>query len=287
MWQLDDDELVRRFPELPRVVQLKERHPFPREDRVEFFEADHSYFVDGVRVPRSVTSLLHAYATPFDPQRALACMKRRDWDAKQEAMEQQGLGTSDQEIMARWRRNGEVQSKRGTLLHHHAECLLNGVEVVQPHSPEFLQVQALCRALLLRGMQPHRTELCVFHCGLRVAGQIDALFLDAEGKFAVVDWKRVRCLQSAGFDPLRYPLDHLPDTNLWLYSLQLNLYRYILETEYGLAVSGMYLAVVHPELLSPRLMEVPRLDAEMHALHEFETEHGRATHSGTLNDAFV
>ena len=134
MWQLEDEEFVRQFTELPRVVQLKERHPFPREDRVVFYEHDHSYFVDGVRVPRSVTSLLHEYATPFDPTRALACMKRRDWDVKREAMEQQGLGTSDEDIMARWRRNGEVQSKRGTLLHYHAECLLNGVEVDEPHS---------------------------------------------------------------------------------------------------------------------------------------------------------
>ena len=78
MWQLEDEEFVRQFPELPRVVQLKERHPFPREDKVEFFEADHSYFVDGVRVPRSVPSLLHEYATPFEPSRALASMKRRD-----------------------------------------------------------------------------------------------------------------------------------------------------------------------------------------------------------------
>lgn len=284
MWQLDDDEFV--LPELPRLVQLKERHPFPREDRVTFYEADHSYFVDGVRVARSVTSLLHEYATPFEPSRALACMKRRDWDAKREAMEQQGLATSDHDILARWRRNGEVQSKRGTLLHHHAECLLNGVEVDEP-SPEFTQVQALYRALLLRGMKAHRTELCVFHCGLRVAGQIDALFLDAEGKLAIVDWKRVRNLRTDGFDPLRYPFDNLPDTNLWLYSLQLNLYRYILESEYGLAVSGMFLAVVHPELPSPRLMEVPRLDAEMHALHAYECEQGRATRSGTLDDPFV
>ena len=225
MWQLGDAELVEAWQPLPRVTQLQDQHPFPREDRVVFHEHDHSYFVDGVRVPRSVTSLLHAYATPFEPARALACMKRRDWDVKREAMEQQGLGTSDEDIMARWRRNGEVQSKRGTLLHYHAELLMNGIEVDEPHSPEFVQVRALYRALLLRGLTPHRTELCVFHCGLRVAGQIDALFLDADCKLVIVDWKRVRNLRTEGFDPLRYPLDHLPDTNFWMYSMQLNLYR--------------------------------------------------------------
>ena len=106
MWQLEDDEFLRRFPTLQRIIQLKERHPFPREDRIVFYDHDHSYFVDGLRVHRSVTSLLHEYATAFDPVRALACMKRgAEWDAKRGDMEQQGLGTSDDEILERWRRN--------------------------------------------------------------------------------------------------------------------------------------------------------------------------------------
>ena len=164
---------------------------------------------------------------------------------------------------------------------------MNGVEIPEPHSPEFKQVRAIFQALLLRGMTPHRTELCIFHCGLRVAGQIDALFLDADWKLVIVDWKRVRNLRSEGFDPLRYPLEQLPDCNFWIYSLQLNLYRYILETEYAHDVAAMFLAVVHPEQPVPRLVEVPRLDAEMRALHEHEIEQGRAVSSApSLDSAF-
>ena len=84
----------------------------------------------------------------------------------------------------------------------------------------------------------------------------------------IVDWKRVRNIKTEGFDPLSYPLDRLPDSNYWIYSLQLNLYRYILETEYAFDKSCMYLAVVHPEQSLPRLIDVPRLEDEMRALHE-------------------
>ena len=66
---------------------------------------------------------------------------------------------------------------------------------------------------MLRGMTPHRTELCIFSCGLMVAGQIDAILLDADWKLVIVDWKRVRSLRAEGFDPLRYPLDRMPDSN--------------------------------------------------------------------------
>ena len=164
---------------------------------------------------------------------------------------------------------------------------MNGVEIPEPHSPEFKQVRAIFQALLLRGMTPHRTELCIFHFGLRVAGQIDALILDADWKLVIVDWKRVRNLRTEGFDPLSYPLDRLPDSNYWIYALQLNLYRYILESEYDFDVSGMYLAVVHPEGSSPRLVAVPRLEAEMRALHDYEMEQSRAVSSApSLDSAF-
>ena len=286
MWQLSDDEFLAAWQPLPRVTELQDKHPCPRESRILFREHDHKYFVDGTLVPRSVTGLLHEYSTPFDSARALASMKRgRDWDAKRSGMEEQGLGTSDADILEMWRRNADLQSKRGQLLHHHAELLMNGVAVEEPHSPEFKQVREICRALLLRGMTPHRTELCIFHCGLRVAGQIDALFLDANWKLVIVDWKRVRNLRSEGFDPLRYPLDRMPDSNYWIYSLQLNMYRYILETEYAHNVSGMFLAVVHPDQPLPRLIEVPRLEAEMRALHDFELEQGRAVASAVSSDS--
>ena len=162
---------------------------------------------------------------------------------------------------------------------------MKGVSVQPPHSPEFKQVCQIYSALLSHGMVPHRTELCIFHQGLRVAGQIDALFTDASRRLVIVDWKRVRNLRSDGFDPLRYPFDRLPDENYWMYSLQLNLYRYVLETEYAGDVSAMYLAVVHPEQPLPRLIEVPRLDEEMRALHDFEIEQGRAAPSAALLDS--
>ena len=65
------------------------------------------------------------------------------------------------------------------------------------------------------------------------------------------------------FRSLKEPLQHLPDSNGWLYSLQLNTYRYMLESEYGMQVSGMYLAQVHPCLARGRLIEVPRMEDEM------------------------
>ena len=60
---------------------------------------------------------------------------------------------------------------------------------------------------------------------------------------------------------------------------QVNLYGYILHTEYGMTVGGYYLAVVHPELEQGRLIQCPRMDTEMALMHQYEIECGRGSAS--------
>ena len=62
---------------------------------------------------------------------------------------------------------------------------------------------------------------------------------------------------------MKPPLDHLPDCNYYHYSLQLNIYRAILESEYNYCVSGMFLGIVHPLSESYQCIEIPRLDQEI------------------------
>ena len=83
---------------------------------------------------------------------------------------------SDDDICERWTKNRKIASARGTVLHFHAERALNGVEVSEPHSPEFKQLQCLNAMLGELGYRPFRTEICLFSVGPCVAGQADALY---------------------------------------------------------------------------------------------------------------
>ena len=245
-----------------RGTRLAHLHPLERESRVTFAEDAHVYTVDGQRVPRSVTGLLHSFATDFDSQQIVENMGIKD----------------PEEILRLWRMNGKVKSARGTLLHYHAEQMLNSVPIETPHSPELQQACAVHEYFIGLGLQPFRTEVNVFHNGLRVAGQPDAIYNDEKGYLIIVDWKRVQEIRAhSSFRSLRPPLEHLPDTNLWLYALQLNLYAYILESEYGFTVASMYLAQVHPNLESPRVLPVPRMDDEIQLIEAHEIGQGRAT----------
>ena len=220
-WRLADDAFLATF-RLPqsslRHDVLAQQHPMPREDLITFDEAEHVYTFRGVRVPRSVTGLLHEYSHEFNPRAALASMRAE----KRLELAERGVGTSDEDILDFWRFNGEVQRARGQLLHYHAEQILNGRVIEEPHSPELRQARFLFNEFILaRGFRPFRTEVCLHHEGLRVAGQADLLCLDTDDRIAVFDWKRSREIRMDNvFRSMREPLENVPDCNYYTYALQ-------------------------------------------------------------------
>ena len=122
-------------------------------------------------MPRSVTRLVHAYeASHFEPMVAIEPMKRgKNWPVKmEEFVNEAGDCMSDEEICNLWQLRGRIASARGTLLHFHAECHLNGLEIEKPHSPEFKNLLLLAEALREMGWMPFRTEVCLAHMGLCV-----------------------------------------------------------------------------------------------------------------------
>ena len=57
----------------------------------------------------------------------------------------------------------------------------------------------------------------------------------------------------------------MPNSNFWHYSIQLNMYKTILETKYGKKVTGLYLVRLHPNNVykTYERIEVPFLDEEI------------------------
>eukprot|EP00973_Karenia_brevis_P092308 12411777-Karenia_brevis.AAC.1 len=270
-WRLSDVEFLETFRSPDASVRhdvLAERSPLRDEDLISFHEAEHKYTFRGEPVPRSVTGLLHSYTHEFNPTLALSVMrpdKRKDLEAR-------GVGSTDAEILRHWQFHGEVQRARGQLLHYHVEQALNGRSIEEPHSPELKQALHVINAFMVNcGLRPYRTEVCLYHEGLRVAGQADLLCTDKDNCLVVCDWKRCREIRTENaFRSMKEPLENLPDSNYWVYALQLNLYAYILSDQYGYTVTSMYLFVVHPELAEPRIIAVPLLEDEIRLLVQHE-----------------
>jgi hypothetical protein len=56
---------------------------------------------------------------------------------------------------------------------------------------------------------------------------------------------------------------HLPDSNYWHYTLQLNIYKYFLEKYYGLNVVDLCLVIIHPDNKNYRLIRLNILEEEV------------------------
>ena len=77
--------------------------------------------------------------------------------------------------------------------------------------------------------EPYRTEWMVWDKEL-LAGSIDMTYIRADGTIDIYDWKR--CKEIKKDNPWESAttecIKHLPNSNFWHYSLQLNTYKAIL-----------------------------------------------------------
>ena len=75
-------------------------------------------------------------------------------------------------------------------------------------------------------------------------------FINEDGTLSNYDWKRCKSVEKfVSYNQFALgPVSHLPDTNFWHYSIQLNTYKLIIERNYGYTIKGMYLVCIHPEL---------------------------------------
>ena len=60
----------------------------------------------------------------------------------------------------------------------------------------------------------------------------------------------------------------VPDTAYWHYALQVSVYRYLLESEYGIEVRCGRLGTFHPEYSRPYVIELPYMRDHVVALLE-------------------
>jgi hypothetical protein len=103
---------------------------------------------------------------------------------------------------------------------------------------------------------------------------------------AIYDWKRCRDIvkTNRGNKFATHPaIEHLPDTNYWHYALQLNIYKYILQTKYDKTVTDLYLVVLHPEAQNYQRVKLPDLQAEVAELFEERIRRFAATATATAN----
>lgn len=223
------------------LTSLSEINRHERDDRISFDEKTHTYYVDGSSDGIiSVTTLIHSHFPKFDPDKVLKIMKNK---------KEKYPNMTDAQIKKMWSDNGKNASENGTKLHKMIENYYNFIENDKNDEKmiefrHFLKFNESIKDIFIS----YRTEWSIFDGLLDLAGQIDMLYKKTDGTYALYDWKRIKELKKENsFEKGLGKLNGIDHCNYIHYSIQLNIYKRILETRYGIKVSEMCLVILHPD----------------------------------------
>jgi ATP-dependent exoDNAse (exonuclease V) beta subunit len=250
---------------------LEKKNNHSRDSHITFDEGPHIYTVKGDSSFTSVTTWVHSHFAHFD---AKATIDKILNSSKMSDPNYKYFNMTKEQIKKMWDDKRIASSTAGTKMHYDIECFYNEMKV-KNKSIEYKYFKNFVKDF--PELKAFRTEWMVYYEELKLSGSIDMVFELPDGSLQIYDWKRCEeIVHEPSF--LKYSttdcVKHLPDSNFWHYSLQLNIYRGILEKKYGKKISGLYLVCLHPNNMNKNYdrIEVPFLDSEIDNLFKLRLQ---------------
>lgn len=207
-----------------KVLFIEEGHKYYHEDDI--INGVLTSFEDSKYAFRSPTGLIAEFYEHFDtiPQ-AKKYVKRHK------------LSITWEQLVHAWDMLGIIASDEGTVLHGYGESLFNKWPMPRPDLLKATYVDNLYKHLTSR-LKLAKTELLVYSDVLRLAGQVDLLMKNEDSsKYYILDYKFLRePLEMKSYynrftrkyKMMTGPFNRLMDTNFFHYSIQMELYRYLM-----------------------------------------------------------
>jgi hypothetical protein len=210
---------------------------------VTFFDEPHKYFVDGKELI-SVTTIIHKYQEEFNEE------YWSNYKSEQFSIDQK-------EILRAWEFINKKGTIKGSIIHDYAENLFQNKKYEYPKQlilNEF-GFDPIEREYNITKKHvdnfyndshgkliPIRTEFVIYDKESLIGGMLDILFYNIKAKeFQIWDNKTNKKLTLKTERRLKNELFVLDDSDLTIYSLQLGLYKYILEKNTGIKLGKSYL----------------------------------------------
>jgi len=225
---------------------------------IKFIEKTHKYFLDdNGQELISATTFIKQFFAPFDKYRIASELSEKN----------------NQPVdfyLKEWERAGPL----GTLVHKYGENKILGSTL--PVAPDF-EHKMLFKAVdnVFKEQNPKFvfTERIVGSSEIGIAGTID-LGINIKNKLFLGDWKTNKKIDLTGFQgkKAKAPIDYLDDCNYMKYTLQLSLYRFIIEEYYNEPIYGLKLihllrdgtyVVYDPEYLRNEIKAMLRYDGRL------------------------
>jgi len=273
------------------TTTLKDKNVHERDNNITFNSANHRYLINNTEGYTSVTTWVHSNFEPFNSDEVIdKMMNGSNWSKSKY------FGKSKDEITQEWVNNGKESSNLGVALHHHIELFMNqetGKD--KPTHQDLLYYYENISNIEFEDytsnntiewgffidfvknnpdLVPYRSEWMVYHENIKICGTIDMVYENDDGSLTIYDWKRCKSINknSYGKKSIIPKMYNIPDCNYFHYLLQLNLYKFILETKYKKTVKACYLVKLHPNNKSKtyELISLPKLGLNLNNLFTFD-----------------
>ena len=249
--EIHEEELVKASFSGTMEFVKDHRNTHIRDERIEFNVEQHKYFVDGIPFP-SASTLVNKFFPEFDAFGAANRLRRGN----------PLYGMPVDEIVDTWNKRGQEAADKGTFLHEQIENYYLGNQFTRTeefsHFEDFTKTHSF--------LKPYRCEWRIYDEEFGLAGTIDFV-AENDGRLEIYDWKRSKkVIDPTNGKPIENDkwgkhglgkLGNMGDTSYNHYCLQQSLYRFMLEKNYGVEISKMYLIVIHPDYDSFYKVEVP------------------------------
>ena len=234
----------------------------------QFFEEQHYYEYKGERVGISVTRFIEEYANKFDSYGVAEKVANRD-------------GKTIQQVLDEWQLTNDLACEKGHLGHCYAQNKWNG-ETYKEHIKDGLEAIKTPLELIKKQADDFYNdfndrlehlidELPIGSPESDIASCVDDLFINKyTGGLVLVDYKTNSDIYKGDkfAKQMKFPLQHLKDTKLNHYAIQLSIYRYIIEKYSGLKVDEMFIVYFSENNDDYQIIDVPYLEDEVKQILE-------------------
>jgi len=242
-----------------------------QDECISFDPFEHIYLYNGTKELSAVSNVINQFFEPFDVLSISQYVARRD-------------GVLQEYIIEKWDQEGAKSRDVGAFMHAQIERVINNERpqtsmtfdyqgaYVNTHEEISIvpEIQYFQKFLADAQIVPFRTEWHIYDLECGIAGTIDLLCKN-KGVYEIYDWKRSR--KALPTEPVyRYSingLDSIPDISFYHYALQQNLYKYMLEKNYGISVSNMYIVIFHSCYLEYKLLKLPEMNEAIKIIESY------------------
>jgi hypothetical protein len=212
-------------------------------NNVVYHDEPHKYYINNKELI-SVTTILHKYKEEFNEEY---------WSK----VKSQEYGISQKEVIRAWRFINKKGTMKGSAIHDYAENLfLNKIfpypkqqilnefgfdPILEEYNITKKHVDKFHKDVKDK-LIPIRTEMIVYDKESLIGGMLDMLFYNVKAKeFQIWDHKTNKKLSLSSERKMNNELFMLDDSDLNIYSLQLGIYKYIIEKVTGIKLGKSYI----------------------------------------------